>query len=58
MRTSVRSYTASGLVHTGHRRKGGGVGEVVVGGVGERSKRGNVPLLSLGHVGLLHLWES
>lgn len=30
----------------------------MVGGVGERSKRGNVPLLSLGHVDLVHLWES
>lgn len=29
-----------------------------VGGVGKASKRGNVPLLSLGHVGLLYLWES
>lgn len=56
MLTSVSGYTTSGLVHIGHRREEGGW--VAVGGVGERCKRGNVPMLSLGHVGLLHLWES
>lgn len=29
-----------------------------LGGVLERNKRGNVPLLGLGHVGSLYLWES
>lgn len=55
--TSVSAYTTSGLVHIGHRREGE-QGWVGVGGVVERSKRGNGPLLSLGHVGLLYLWES
>lgn len=44
MSTSVSGYTTSGLVHVGHRREGGGGCE--------RSKRGNVPLFSLGACGL------
>lgn len=55
--SSVNDCTTSGLAHIGQGRIGG-LEWAVLEGTAERGKRGNISLLSLGHAGLLCLWES